>query len=111
MAFCKESSVVLMLGEHSQFQLLMATSFSTRLLGWRVRGKFDGIWLKPCWSIQTFTVRQPLDVIWLNKNNEVLRLDFIVQPNRILTCRHAHSVVELPAGALTPLREKLNLLI
>ncbi len=108
---CKENSVVLRLGAQRNFQLRTATCFSTRLLGWRARGKFAGVWLKPCSSIQTFTVKQPFDVIWLNKNNEVIRLDFGVRPNRILTCWRAHSVIELPAGALIYLQEQFNLLI
>ncbi|MCO4321760.1 DUF192 domain-containing protein [Aliidiomarina quisquiliarum] len=107
----KTNNVVLKLGCNSQFNLHTATSFRARLLGWRARGKCDGVWLKPCSSIQTFTVKQSFDVIWLNKKNEIVRLDFKVRPNRILSCRQAHSAIELPAGALTCLRQQLNLLI
>ena len=51
-----------------------------------------------CWSVHTFTMRFPLDLIWLDKRGEVVRIDEAVPPRRVKTCVHARSVVEANAG-------------
>jgi uncharacterized membrane protein (UPF0127 family) len=52
-----------------------------------------------CWSVHTFTMRFPLDLIWLSKAREVVRIDENVPPRRVRTCVRARSVVECNAGA------------
>ncbi|HKG66037.1 MAG TPA: DUF192 domain-containing protein [Solirubrobacteraceae bacterium] len=52
-----------------------------------------------CWSVHTFTMRFPLDLIWLSKAGEVVRVDENVPPRRVRTCVRARSVVECNAGA------------
>ena len=52
-----------------------------------------------CWSVHTFTMRFPLDLIWLSKAGEVVRLDENVPPRRVKVCVRARSVVECNAGA------------
>ncbi len=51
-----------------------------------------------CWSVHTFTMRFPLDLIWLAKAGEVVRIDEDVPPRRLRTCVRARSVVECNAG-------------
>ena len=51
-----------------------------------------------CWSVHTFTMRFPLDLIWLDKSGAVVRVDRDVAPRRIKTCIKARSVVEANAG-------------
>jgi len=51
-----------------------------------------------CWSVHTFTMRFPLDLIWLDKAGEVVRIDRDVPPGRVKTCVKARSVVEANAG-------------
>jgi len=51
-----------------------------------------------CWSVHTFTMRFPLDLIWLDKAGEVVRIDRDVPPGRVKTCVTARSVVEANAG-------------
>jgi uncharacterized membrane protein (UPF0127 family) len=51
-----------------------------------------------CWSVHTFTMRFPLDLIWLDKRGEVVRIDEAVPPRRVKTCVRARSVVEANAG-------------
>ena len=51
-----------------------------------------------CWSVHTFTMRFPLDLIWLGKGGEVLRIDRAVAPRRLKSCVRARSVVEANAG-------------
>jgi uncharacterized membrane protein (UPF0127 family) len=51
-----------------------------------------------CWSVHTFTMRFPLDLIWLDKAGEVVRVDPAVPPRRLKFCFKARSVVEANAG-------------
>jgi uncharacterized protein len=52
-----------------------------------------------CRSVHTFAMRFPLDLIWLGRNGEVVRIDRAVPPNRVKSCLSARSVVEANAGA------------
>ena len=51
-----------------------------------------------CWSVHTFTMRFPLDLVWLAKDGSVVRIDENVPPRRVRTCVRARSVVECNAG-------------
>ena len=51
-----------------------------------------------CWSVHTFTMRFPLDLIWLARDGSVVRVDENVPPRRLRTCVRARSVVEANAG-------------
>ena len=52
-----------------------------------------------CRSVHTFTMRFPLDLIWLGKDGRPVRIDRAVPPNKLKRCFRAHSVVEANAGA------------
>ena len=51
-----------------------------------------------CRSVHTFTMRFPLDLIWLGKDGSVVRVDPAVPPRRLKWCLGARSVVEANAG-------------
>jgi uncharacterized protein len=51
-----------------------------------------------CRSVHTFTMRFPLDLIWLGKDGRPVRVDRAVAPNRLRLCLRARSVVEANAG-------------
>jgi len=51
-----------------------------------------------CRSVHTFTMRFPLDLIWLGKDGEIVRVDPAVPPRRLKWCLKARSVVEANAG-------------
>ena len=55
--------------------------------------------LPRCRSVHTFTMRFPLDLIWLGKDGRPVRVDRAVPPNRMRLCLRARSVVEANAGA------------
>jgi len=52
-----------------------------------------------CRSVHTFTMRFPLDLIWLSRDGEPVRVDRAVAPRRLKLCLSARSVVEANAGA------------
>jgi uncharacterized protein len=51
-----------------------------------------------CRSVHTFTMRFPLDLIWLGRDGRPVRIDRAVPPNRMKLCLRARSVVEANAG-------------
>jgi uncharacterized membrane protein (UPF0127 family) len=51
-----------------------------------------------CRSVHTFTMRFPLDLIWLDKAGHVVRIDPSVPPRRLKSCLRARSVIEARGG-------------
>ena len=51
-----------------------------------------------CRSVHTFTMRFPLDLVWLGKDGTPVRVDRDVAPRRLRSCLRARSVVECNAG-------------
>jgi uncharacterized protein len=51
-----------------------------------------------CRAVHTFTMRFPLDLIWLGPDGTVVRLDRDVPPRRHRGCARARAVVETRAG-------------
>jgi uncharacterized membrane protein (UPF0127 family) len=51
-----------------------------------------------CRSVHTFTMRFPLDLIWLGRDGRVVRVDRHVPPRRHRGCVRARQVVETRAG-------------
>ena len=51
-----------------------------------------------CRSVHTFTMRFPLDLVWLDRQGRTVRVDEAVPPRRMKMCLRARSVVEANAG-------------
>lgn len=51
-----------------------------------------------CRSVHTFTMRFPLDLIWLDREGRPVRVDRAVPPRRLKLCLRGRSVVEANAG-------------
>jgi uncharacterized membrane protein (UPF0127 family) len=49
-------------------------------------------------AVHTFTMRFPLDLIWLGRDGEVVRVDRDVAPRRHRACARARAVIETNAG-------------
>jgi len=58
----------------------------------------EGITLRPAWSIHTGFMRFPIDVVFVDQDLVVLRIDADLRPFRTASCRGAREVVELSAG-------------
>lgn len=58
-----------------------------------------GLLLPRTRSVHTFGMRCALDLLWLDRDGRVVRVDLAVPPRRVRGCRAAAAVVELPAGA------------
>lgn len=81
-----------------------ATSVFARmkgLLGRQTLERGEGLHILPCNSIHTFFMRFPIDVLFLDRDQVILRAFPDLPPWRLTRIYpRAHSVVELPAGTL-----------
>lgn len=79
----------------------VADSFATRLrglLGRRSLPAGEGMLIRRESSVHTFFMRFAIDVVFLDADERVLRVDANVGPWRLKACRGARSVLELSAG-------------
>jgi uncharacterized membrane protein (UPF0127 family) len=60
----------------------------------------EGLWIVPCEAVHTFAMKFPLDLIYLDRNRRVVKIRGNVGPGRISGALRAHSVIELPTGAI-----------
>jgi uncharacterized membrane protein (UPF0127 family) len=70
------------------------------LLGTANLREGHGLLIKPCNSIHTFFMQMPIDVLFLDSKNNVIRLKPHMKPGRLSTCLRATSVLELMAGQI-----------
>ena len=68
------------------------------LLGRKDLPTGEGILIRPAPSIHTFFMRFPIDVVFLSRQGEVLKIAEHVAPWRARSCRHSYAVLELAAG-------------
>lgn len=55
--------------------------------------------IAPCRSVHTIGMRFALDLLWLDGEGAIVRVDRAVAPWRLRSCRRARAVVETSAGA------------
>ena len=70
------------------------------LLGRHGLSPGEGLWILPCDAIHTIGMRFPIDLIYLDRKNQVKKLVSAVPPWRLSACLPAHSILELPAGVI-----------
>ncbi|MFN0155695.1 MAG: DUF192 domain-containing protein, partial [Gaiella sp.] len=68
------------------------------LLGKRSLPRDTGLVLRPAFSIHTAFMRFPIDVVFLDPDQVVLRIDRVLTPFKTASCRGSREVVELAAG-------------
>jgi len=68
------------------------------LLGRKNLPTGEGILIRPAPSIHTFFMRFPIDVVFLSRQGDVLKIAEHVAPWRARSCRHSYAVLELAAG-------------
>lgn len=82
-------------------RLFAANGFRARLLG---LSRLDAIpagsalCIPRCAAVHTYGMRFPLDLVWLDGAERVIRIDSAVAPGRHVSCRRARAVIETPAG-------------
>ena len=68
------------------------------LLGRRYLRAGEGMVLRPGWSIHTAFMRFPIDAVFLDADQVVMKIEHDVRPWRTVSCRGAREVIELAAG-------------
>ncbi len=68
------------------------------LLGKRHLATGHGLLIRPAPSVHTFFMRFPIDIVFLSRRGEVMKVSADVGPWRVRSCRRAYAVLELPAG-------------
>jgi uncharacterized membrane protein (UPF0127 family) len=58
----------------------------------------EGLWIAPCEGVHTFFMKFPIDVVYLNKKRQIVKIRPNMPASRLSLCLSAHSVLELPAG-------------
>lgn len=61
-----------------------------------------GLLIPGCSSVHTFGMRFPLDLVFLDRNRIVIAVHRAVGRRRVVFCRGADSVLELPSSAYAP---------
>jgi len=82
----------------------LANSSLSRLVGLLNRRHLEpgeGLVLLPGGAIHMFFMRMAIDVIFANKEGQVLKTALNVKPWRVVMCpRHTRYTIELPVGAI-----------
>lgn len=83
----------------------VAKSFFARGRGLMFTSELEqgaGLLIDPCGSIHMFFMRYPLDVLYVDRDGQIVRAQRAIQPWRIgpLHTRGAKYVIELPVGTI-----------
>lgn len=84
-----------------RLDLMVATSTLERmrgLLGRAALGPREGMLLPKCGMIHTFGMAYPIDVVYLDRRNRVLKVSPALAPRRMDGHWRARTVLELAAG-------------
>jgi len=73
---------------------------SKGLLGRTGLGPGEGMWIVPCEAVHTFWMKFSLDLVYLDRQNQIAKIKRNVPPWRLSACLTAHSVIEFAAGAI-----------
>lgn len=81
--------------------LFIADSFMKRFLGFMFQKEpqYEAIMIKPCSSIHTFFMKFDIDVLFINKDMEVIRKIEALSPGKvIMPIKSAVAIIEAKAG-------------
>ena len=84
-----------------EYNLKNCIKFRNRFLGLMFKKNINEYLLfENCNSIHTFFMFENIDIIFLDKNNKILKKLIDVKPWKILICKKAKKVIELPKNTL-----------
>lgn len=70
------------------------------LLGSSPLGHGDALWIRPCNSVHSLFMRYAIDIVYLDRQQQVCKCVEAMKPWRISFCWQAQSVLELAAGQI-----------
>lgn len=68
------------------------------LLGCKILFTGEGLLINPCSSVHTFCMNMPIDVVFLNSENIIIKIKSNLKPQRMVMTWNAVSVLELGEG-------------
>jgi uncharacterized membrane protein (UPF0127 family) len=68
------------------------------LAGMRALPEGTGLLIPRCRSVHTFGMRFALDLVWLDRDGQIVDVSASVRPRRVVSRGQARAVVEAPAG-------------
>lgn len=80
-------------------KILIADNFKDKLLGLMNKKNINyGLLIKNCKSIHTFFMLENIDILLLDQNNRILKINRNVKPNKILIFNNKKrtNILELP---------------
>ena len=80
------------------FKYQTATTFWARLKGLMGQTEFVPMLIPNCRAVHTFGMKVPLDLVWLDADYNVLRVEAAVPSKTWRYCRAAAAVLECPTG-------------
>jgi uncharacterized membrane protein (UPF0127 family) len=83
--------------------LASAHDSASRRKGWLGKKESpvgEAIWILPCEAVHCFFMHFPIDVVFLDREQHVIKLCRAVKPWRMAACIRAYSVMEFPAGVI-----------
>ena len=87
----------------NKYEIIKANNFYKRLTGFIGKSSIDyGIVFPKCNSIHTYFMKENIDIVGLDENNEVIYKYQNLEPNRIIKVKHPQnktSILELPLNA------------
>ena len=94
------------------YAIKRADTFGMRLKGLMFRRKpliEEALHITPCNSIHMCFMYFPIDVVFLDKNKQVVKIIHHLRPWKFIApVQGAHSVLELPSGAINELNIRLG---
>jgi uncharacterized membrane protein (UPF0127 family) len=60
----------------------------------------SGLWIAPCEAVHSFGMKFAIDLVYLDRKKKVRKIRREMVPRRLSACLTAHSVLELPVGAI-----------
>ena len=102
---------------HKLIPVIIANTFSKRLIGLMGKEYIDfGILFPKCNSIHTYFMKEEIDVLGLNDENEIVFIERNLGKNRIIKlnrCIKKTSILELPKNTSKSLklRMKINFIL
>jgi len=95
----RNASTGLVVAGHVELAMTRAAR-NKGLLGRDALARDRALLIAPCWSIHTWFMRFPIDVIFLARDGRVMKTRAAIGPWRMALALGAYAVVELAAGAV-----------
>ncbi len=92
-----------------QLKVTKAVSWKEKIIGLIGKKEITPLYFETRWGIHTFGVRNPIDIIILDRENRVRVIKNNLKPNRIFLWNPKYNrVIEMPSPKIKKMKIKLN---